>query len=164
MIHGEIEKFEIEIMAKDGKLPRRDALIARLWHKTDEEILSIIRDSRDPIDFMHFFAITGLVVEKHIVCDKRRLCVSMFGAYSPQENTDNMPLGESGFYASYKYVPKTLKYEDLDAIIYEYVQYISESGDYKNYIVVPLDREMPLGNPKKDKEFKEFYVPKRFFD
>ena len=75
-----------------------------------------------------------------------------------------MPLGESGFYASYKYVPKTLKYEDLDAIIYEYVQHISESVDYMNYIVVPLDREMPLGNPKKDKEFKEFYVPKRFFD
>lgn len=109
------------------------------------KFFTIIRDSRDPIDFMHFFAITGLVVEKHIVCDKRRLCVSMFGAYSSQENTDHMPLGESGFYASYKYVPKTLKYEDLDAIIYEYVQHISESVDYMNYIVVPLDREMPLG-------------------
>lgn len=164
MMQGVIERFEIEIMAKDGKLPRRDALISQLERKTDEEILSLIQESCDPIEFMRFFAITGLVVRKDIVCDKRTLCVTMFGAYSAQENTEKMPLGESGFFASWKYVPKTLKNEDLDVYITENVRYISESGDYKNYIVVPLDREVPFGNPKRDKEFEEFYVPKRFFD
>lgn len=42
MLQGEIERFEIEIMAEDGKLPRRDALISQLERKTDEEILSLI--------------------------------------------------------------------------------------------------------------------------